>query len=228
MKVKNTILLTTIATLFTFQIAFAQQTTISFENPVPNAPTTCNDVWFENGIEMEYVKINNSQNCFWFSYSNSGTHFGNDVALKLDLSSIDFISQIDFFIADDPGCYNDPTPSGFTTIDFYYSQNLVTSITSNNGERYPELFTFANNNNLIFDEMIISSSACEGAIIDYISFTYTNDPPCEAEPIVNARSGDVYVDNDCHGVILTSPDGNCFRTRVNNNGTLFAEPVNCP
>jgi len=225
MKIKNTILLTTIATLFTFQIAFAQQTTISFENPVPNAPTACNDIWFENGIEMEFIKIDVSQNCNWFSYGGSQIYIDRNVALTIDLSTMDFISQIDFFIADDPGCAH---LWGTTLVEFFYNQNLVTNIVSNNQAWNPELFTFVNNNNFIFDEMLISSSACEGAIIDYISFTYTNDPPCEAEPIVNARSGDVYVDNDCHGVILTSPDGNCFRTRVNNNGTLFAEPVNCP
>jgi len=211
-----------------YKVAYSQQVTVSFENPVPNAPTTCGDVWFENGIEMELVKIDNTQNCLWFGYGSSQIYFAENVALKIDLSNMDFIDEVNFLIADDPGCRSDPTPSGFTTIDFYYNHNFVTSTTSNNHSGIPEPFVFINNNNLIFDEMIISSTACEGVQIDFISFTYSNNPPCEAEPIVNARSGDVYVDNDCHGIILTAPDGNCFRTRVNNNGTLFAEPVNCP
>jgi len=226
MKFKNTTLLITITAIITFQIALADQLTINFENFVPDVPTTCNETWSENGIEMEFIKIDNSLNyCGWFSFNNSNVYFGNsNMALKTDLSSMDFISQIIFLIADDPGCAGD----GLTTIEFYLEGNLVNTFISNNQSFNPEFVIFNNDDGLIFNEMQISTNACEGVKIDAISFTYTNEPPCEAEPIVNARSGDVYVDNDCHGVILTSPDGNCFRTKVINNGTLFAEPVACP
>lgn len=230
MRIKNTTLLIVITTIITFQITFADQLTINFENFVPNVPTTCNETWSENGIEMEFIKIDNSINyCGWFYFNNSSVDFGSsNMALKIDLSSIDFISQIIFLIADDAGCGGTNEITGFTTIKFYLDGNLVNTFISNNQSISPEFVIFNNNDGLIFDEMHISNNACEGAEIDAISFTYTNEPPCEAEPIVNARSGDVYVDNDCHGVILTSPDGNCYRTRVNNNGELFAESVACP
>lgn len=227
MRIKNTTLLITTITIITFQIALADQLTINFENFVPNVPTTCNETWSENGIEMEFIKIDNSINyCGWFDFNNSSVDFGSsNMALKTDLSSMDIISQIIFLIADDAGCGSN---SGFTTIEFYLYGNLVNTFISNNQSLNPEFVIFNNDNGLIFDEIQISNNACEGAEIDAISFTYTNEPPCEAEPIVNARSGDVYVDNDCHGVILTSPDGNCFRTKVNNNGELYAEPLDCP
>jgi len=38
---------------------------------------------------------------------------------------------------------------------------------------------------LIFDEIKISSLACEGAFIDAISFTFMNEPPCIAQPVIN-------------------------------------------
>jgi len=68
MKIKNTTLLIAIVTFITIQSSFADQLIINFDNPLPD---TCNDVWFENGIEMELIKIDNSQNCNWFYFSES-------------------------------------------------------------------------------------------------------------------------------------------------------------
>ena len=53
-------------------------------------------------------------------------------------------------------------------------------------------------------------------------------PVCDSKPQVTAETGDVYIDNACHGVILTAPDGSCFRLRVQNDGSFSSESVVCP
>lgn len=51
---------------------------------------------------------------------------------------------------------------------------------------------------------------------------------CKTTPNIYAEQGDVYVDESCYGVILTAPNGNCFRLKVQNSGSVNAEPVLCP
>lgn len=51
---------------------------------------------------------------------------------------------------------------------------------------------------------------------------------CKPSPNLYAEEGDVYIDESCYGVILTSPNGSCFRLKVQNTGTVNAEPVRCP
>lgn len=40
--------------------------------------------------------------------------------------------------------------------------------------------------------------------------------------------GDIYVDNVFRGIILKSDNGNCFRVRVSNDGSLISKPIACP
>lgn len=47
-------------------------------------------------------------------------------------------------------------------------------------------------------------------------------------PYVTAETGDVYVKAPCYGVILTSPNGSCFRIKVADSGALITEPITCP
>jgi len=45
---------------------------------------------------------------------------------------------------------------------------------------------------------------------------------------VTAESGDLYVDDSVYGVVLTAPNGDCYRIRVDNGGQLITEIVACP
>ncbi len=45
---------------------------------------------------------------------------------------------------------------------------------------------------------------------------------------VLVEDGNFYVKEVCHGVILNSIEGFCYRVRVNDVGVLFTEAVDCP
>lgn len=51
---------------------------------------------------------------------------------------------------------------------------------------------------------------------------------CKPMPSFETEKGDVYIDDACYGVIMTAPNGNCFRLKVKNDGTFNSEPVRCP
>lgn len=46
--------------------------------------------------------------------------------------------------------------------------------------------------------------------------------------MVEVEQGDLFIYDDCYGVIITSPNGSCFRIKVGDDGTLFSEPIDCP
>ncbi|MBN1597445.1 MAG: hypothetical protein JW894_04080 [Bacteroidales bacterium] len=52
----------------------------------------------------------------------------------------------------------------------------------------------------------------------------TTDPAAKLQ----VNDGDVYVETIGSGVILKSPDGNCWKITVNNSGALTTTPVTCP
>jgi hypothetical protein len=52
----------------------------------------------------------------------------------------------------------------------------------------------------------------------------TNSPASKLQ----VNGGDIYVGNIGAGVILRSPNGNCFRLVVNNSGALASQSVTCP
>ena len=51
---------------------------------------------------------------------------------------------------------------------------------------------------------------------------------CSTAVMSEIEDGDLYVKGSCHGVIITSPDGSCFRIKVANDGSLSTESVTCP
>lgn len=50
---------------------------------------------------------------------------------------------------------------------------------------------------------------------------------CELNPQVKTDQGDFYSKNPCYGMVLTSPNGSCYRIRVQDDGTLITDPVAC-
>lgn len=45
---------------------------------------------------------------------------------------------------------------------------------------------------------------------------------------VHVNNGDVYLDNATKGIILTSPNGQCWRVTVDNTGNLIRTSITCP
>lgn len=57
---------------------------------------------------------------------------------------------------------------------------------------------------------------------------FVGAPGAIADPMIETDTGDVVINEAENGVILKSPAGNCFRIRVEDDGTLISEPINCP
>ena len=74
------------------------------------------------------------------------------------------------------------------------------------------------------DFLLTSHDNCDVMIQKIID----NSVLCSSNARIEAEAGDVYVDESCYGLILTAPDGSCFRVRVTTNGTLTIDPVVCP
>jgi hypothetical protein len=52
----------------------------------------------------------------------------------------------------------------------------------------------------------------------------TNDPKAKLQ----ITSGDVYVDDSTKGIILKSPNGNCWRVTIDNAGNFVRTSITCP
>ncbi len=61
-----------------------------------------------------------------------------------------------------------------------------------------------------------------------VEVNYSSAAATPSNPMIETTEGDVYINEAKNGVILKSPSGNCFRVRVEDNGTLRSEPINCP
>ena len=209
MKHKINLLLLVAGVFFIFT-SKADQITITFTNPVPAAPVNCGDTWSEQGIDMEISNSCNGLNC---GNGNLGLNWGT---LRVDLSDLGIVHKVSVsFLV---GCC------------MYFKFTDGTTILEQESECYTHqsfnLYEFTNDNHEWIEYFEISPDECNGTTLLDITFDYT--PICESEPISNVRNGDVYLDDACYGVIMTSPSGNCFRAKVADNGMLFTELVECP
>ena len=50
----------------------------------------------------------------------------------------------------------------------------------------------------------------------------------EPKASLQVQTGDIYLPSSNQGVIMTSPDGQCWKLVVQNDGALSTQPVNCP
>ncbi len=48
------------------------------------------------------------------------------------------------------------------------------------------------------------------------------------EAKLHVAGGDIYVQDISHGIIMKSPDGNCWRGTIDNSGMLIFATINCP
>lgn len=74
------------------------------------------------------------------------------------------------------------------------------------------------------DANIDSANACNNVTPEQ------NSEQCNEEvtPHVEVEDGDVYLKDACHGIILTSPCGRCYRVTVDDEGGLKTAVVVCP
>lgn len=205
---------TTILILFlSFSFSISGQIIVGFDNPVPAAPTNCNEAWTESSIPQTIIPIPPGTSC-GFDYSSSDLWLFSG-RLVLDLSSVSNITSIAIELIDwcDLGCSDAEFLVGGSVV------GTATNTTSNVAE------TIVYNNTAMdaIDEMTIESFENQ-----MFSITIFTEDVCDAEPDVWVDEGDVYLENECNGVILTSPDGTCYRIRVENGGTLVSEEVTCP
>jgi len=193
----------------------SSQTTISFNNPIPSAPSSCNDSWTESGVPQQLVPIPPALDCF-FDYS-SGDLWLFPARLVLDLSGAPNITSIEIDLIDWCGV-------ACTTAEFFESGNSVGTL-ANTTTGVNETMVYNNTNLDVIDEMYIQSF--ENQMFEIRIFT---DDSCSdiADPEIQIEDGDIYLEDTCNGVILTSPNGTCYRIRVDDNGALITEQLTCP
>lgn len=188
------------------------QTVVTFLNPSPAAPVACGDTWTESGIPQSF-----DPSLCSFDYSG-GDLWLFPATLILDLSGLGTIDSVQVDITDwcNIGC---------SYARFFQAGSLVDSI-ANATSNVPETLLFVNSAAAAIDEMTITSF--EGQIFEIRIYHTAGPAACPPDADIHTESGDVYVEDSCRGVILKSPNGTCFRIRVDDNGGLMTEQVACP
>ena len=120
---------------------------------------------------------------------------------------------------------------GFLLVGSYYDDEVIKT----NAFGTLQWSQTYNNNN--YYHTLSGTETNDGGIllIEYngncgVAITNINDGSviCPSDVRLEAEAGDVYVDESCYGLILTAPDGSCFRVRVKSDATLTIDPVVCP
>jgi len=76
------------------------------------------------------------------------------------------------------------------------------------------------------------SSGC--VVTDYLQLIVeqgVDDPDCNFCPpnvLSEIEQGDLFIYDECYGMIIKSPNGSCFRVKVNDEGMLYAQGIECP
>lgn len=205
-------------------LSVGAQNVIEFDLTVPPGPSACNDSWVEDGVPLQVGPIPPSTFCS-FNYNDSNNDgsgpdslwlFG--ATLTVDLSVFSGVDSIRVSLVDFCGI-------GCTTDSIYYQGSLVADFQNSTFLRPGEYWVWNNTAGDPVDEMVIQSlEGLFGEILIYPS----SSGPCASNAQITADAGDVYVEDACHGLILTSPNGTCYRVRVDDGGNLVTEAVNCP
>jgi len=74
------------------------------------------------------------------------------------------------------------------------------------------------------DSNLTSDNACNNVTPDQ----YVEECIAEVIPQVEVEDGDVYLKDACHGIVLTSPCGRCYRVTIGDDGQLQSAVVVCP
>lgn len=193
-----------------------EKVVINFDEADPAFPANCNDVWTEDDISMQITNVPEFSSCIFFVSPNSFTLAQGRVTL--DLSNLGIISEIAVDVIDN--CSFD-----CTTAAIFSNNNLLVD-KAGNQTFANETLLLTNPQQLPLDYMYFESF--EGAVLE-VRICYTSlRPSCAPDTMLEVDSGDVYIKSSCNGVILTAPNGNCFRLLVNNDGSTSTESIVCP
>lgn len=208
--------------LFFFSNNLQSQNVATFLNPVPSPPVNCNDSWVEDGIPLKVVAIPPGSFCsFDYNNTNPGDLWLWPARLEVDLTV--FINGIDSIKV----TFTDHCGLGCTVDTILFNGNVVAGF-ENTTVQMQESWFWDNTISPVQVDMMYMQSF-EGQFHEIK--IYPTPPPmtnCPVNVEVAVEQGDIYVDNACHGIIFTSPNGNCYRMRVDDNGGLIYEQITCP
>ena len=209
-------LLLSVLFLFGF-IAANCQVTVTFVSPTPSAPTMCLDTWSEQGVPMQIVPKPPGGSCF-FDYDGGGDLWLFPARMATDLTVFAQIDSIQISFEDFCGI-------GCTKL-YFLSGGVAIDSAANGINGVDTSYTFITGGGPTIDQMTFESF--EGVFYDYTVYGSFGSPPCDVINQIEAEDGDIYVEESCHGVILKSDGGFCYRIRVDDDGILFTEAVDCP
>lgn len=193
------------------------QIIIPFENASP-VPTVCGDTWVESGLNHVVTNIPSIASCgLDYNNLNFSSLWLFPALTRIDLSPLPNVSKIEVDVTGHCGspCANfEVFDSGGTSI-FTISETTA-----------PGLETLIFNNPSLIPLGYMGISGLEGEFHEVRIFM--EEELCDPKADITTEKGDVYIENHCFGVILTAPNGSCFRVRVNNAGTLISQAVPCP
>ena len=111
-----------------------------------------------------------------------------------------------------------PFQTNNTTYSCLYTLTIKDTI---NGNKSLSAIANSNYEDPYFGFSIINESAS-------VEVVYNSAPAALPDAMIETESGDVYINEAENGVILKSPSGNCYRIRIEDDGTLRSEPIICP
>ena len=93
-------------------------------------------------------------------------------------------------------------------------------------------FTFTEAGSYTIQLEIQTNSGCVLNATYLLDVEYgANDPNCnfcEANVLSEIEQGDLYIYDECFGMIIKSTNGSCFRVKVSDEGMLFTQAIECP
>jgi len=191
-------------------LGFTQTITVDFTNPIPAPPTSCTDQWTENGIAFSFDQ---STSCF-FDYSG-GSFWLFPARAIMDLTAVT-VDRVEIDVID-------YCAIGCTFAQMVDNGAVVASATNTTSAQSEPLILQNPGGNV--SEVRFESSEAEFTEIRIV----LQAPPIEpVDPDVDVDDGDVVVRESLHGVVLVSPNGTCYRIRVDHSGMLMTEQVTCP
>lgn len=197
-------------------IAMNAQIIIPFEDG-SSLPTICGDTWTESGFDHSATNIPGIQSCeLNFNDITPSALWLLPALARIDLSSIVEITKIEVDVTGhcEDACVN------FRVFDTDGTQIFSIGETSAPGV---ETITFINSGLPVLGFMEID--AIEGEFHEIRIFI---DESCDPKADISSEKGDIYIKDSCFGVILTSPNGTCFRVTVDDFGQLNSSLVPCP
>jgi len=167
---------------------------------------SCIFLWIQSGTSVANV----SNNIFGGTgtiINGTTTSYSNNY-INTNINTINFVDEPNF---------------DYNLNEFSPAVDFGTALPSAGGYSFTPDKMYAHPTN--FDTRVISNGIIDAGAYEYGSNVI---PPAAANCETSIEMGDFCVHDSAYGVILTAPNGNCFRLKVTNSGELTTEPVECP